>query len=196
MATKDRKGNIKPTPKAFTSLQKKFLKALGAKQDLARAMIATNLSENRLKDWMKGNSRFRDIFYTKLGVTERMMQFLEIFARKAGNVNTTCKAVGISRRIYQYWKKDNECFSNMLYDCVEGLKDDVESQLLKNISKGKEASIIFYLKTKCKDRGYVEKAELSVQQTTVHSVQKLSDEELTAQINQLTKEQQKIIENG
>ena len=39
--------------------------------------------------------------------------------------------------------------------------DFVESQLLKNINEGDTTSIIFFLKTKAKHRGYVERQEIS-----------------------------------
>lgn len=44
-------------------------------------------------------------------------------------------------------------------ETVELNLDLAESKLLKNIGDGKEASIFFYLKTKGKARGYVERVE-------------------------------------
>ena len=41
-------------------------------------------------------------------------------------------------------------------DCI----DVVENQLMNNILAGDVGSIIFYLKTKAKKRGYVERAEV------------------------------------
>lgn len=46
-------------------------------------------------------------------------------------------------------------------DAREGMKDFAESKLLQNIKDGKETSLIFYLKTQAKDRGYVERQELT-----------------------------------
>lgn len=44
----------------------------------------------------------------------------------------------------------------------ETMKDFVESKLYQNINENDTTSIIFYLKTQAKDRGYVEKTEQSV----------------------------------
>lgn len=44
-------------------------------------------------------------------------------------------------------------------DAREDALDYVESKLFKNIKKGEKTSIIFYLKTQGKERGYVERQE-------------------------------------
>lgn len=46
-------------------------------------------------------------------------------------------------------------------DRKERLTDHVESKLHSEIDKGNVTAIIFYLKTKAKDRGYVERQELT-----------------------------------
>jgi len=42
----------------------------------------------------------------------------------------------------------------------ETFKDEAESQLFRLIREGNPAAVIFYLKTKCRDRGYSERLEL------------------------------------
>ncbi|MEF2920033.1 MAG: hypothetical protein U0O22_06120, partial [Acutalibacteraceae bacterium] len=44
----------------------------------------------------------------------------------------------------------------------EATLDFVESKLLENIKKGEVTSIIFYLKTKGRNRGYQEKTEIDI----------------------------------
>ena len=46
-------------------------------------------------------------------------------------------------------------------DAREAMKDFAENKLFSNIKDGKETSLIFYLKTQAKDRGYVERQEVS-----------------------------------
>ena len=43
----------------------------------------------------------------------------------------------------------------------ESLKDFAESKLMINISRGKEASIFFFLKCKAKDRGYIDRVDIN-----------------------------------
>ena len=52
-------------------------------------------------------------------------------------------------------------FAKAVEDIKEAQIDYVEGQLIKNISSGKETSIIFYLKSKARDRGYAEKLDIT-----------------------------------
>jgi len=86
-------------------------------------------------------------------------KFLEVFASKMGNVSKACEAANISRQTYYDWMKDNE-FASKVDEVKEGLLDFAEHQLLSNIKDGKKTEIIFYLKTKGKKRGYIERQEV------------------------------------
>ena len=57
-------------------------------------------------------------------------------------------------------REDKE-FAEAVEEIKESQIDYVEGQLIKNISAGKETSIIFYLKSKAKDRGYAEKLDIT-----------------------------------
>lgn len=76
-----------------------------------------------------------------------------------GIVTVACKECGCCRdTFYRYCNEDEE-FKRAVDDIENIAIDSVESQLHKNILLGKEASAIFYLKTKGKKRGYVERIE-------------------------------------
>lgn len=80
-----------------------------------------------------------------------------------GNVSHSCKAVGVTRKTYYQYMKEPD-FKEAIDAINANTGDWVESQLFKLISGfGDDApcktSIIFYLKTRCKDRGYVERQE-------------------------------------
>jgi hypothetical protein len=87
--------------------------------------------------------------------------FIMVYKNNAGNIAGSCKAVGISRRTFYYWCQDSKEFDACVKEVDESLLDFSESKLIQNIQDGKEASLIFHLKTKGKDRGYVERQEFS-----------------------------------
>jgi hypothetical protein len=95
-----------------------------------------------------------------------------------GIVSTACKSVGLSRTTYyDYYNEDPE-FAKLADEAQENAIDFVEGKLFEKINgisvirysaKGEEeiyeqppsdTAIIFYLKTKGKKRGYVERQEI------------------------------------
>ena len=86
-------------------------------------------------------------------------KFIEAYENALGNVSAACRALGIGRRTFYHWRDTDEEFREAVEDASESNKDFAETMLMKNIREGKESSIIFYLKTRCKDRGYVERIE-------------------------------------
>lgn len=85
---------------------------------------------------------------------------LEALEKTLGIVTTACKKCNISRTQFYIWVKEDAEFSKAV-DSVEGMAlDFAESKLMENIGSKKETSIIFYLKTKGKKRGYIEKQEI------------------------------------
>ena len=88
---------------------------------------------------------------------------LEALEKSLGVVTTACKQVGISRKTYyQYLKEDPE-FSSEVRDIENVSLDFAESQLHKQIQNGSTAATIFLLKTKGKGRGFVERQEIEHQ---------------------------------
>ncbi len=90
------------------------------------------------------------------------LAMLEALEKTLGVVTTACKLVGISRESHYNWLEDDKAY----YDAVKSIDnvaiDFAESNLHKQIKKGSTSATIFYLKTKGKKRGYVEKQELDV----------------------------------
>lgn len=102
---------------------------------------------------------------------ENMLNALE---HSLGVVKTACDKTGIHRSTHYRWCEEDEDYAKAV-DMVQGIAVDfAETKLFKNIDKGKEASIIFFLKTRGKKRGYVEKTE--VEQTS-HVTVDFSDED-------------------
>ena len=83
-----------------------------------------------------------------------------------GIVTTACKSVGIERNTHYNWIKEDEDYKAAVDSIQDITLDFAESQLHKQIKDGEVTSTIFYLKTKGKKRGYIERIEndLSINQ--------------------------------
>lgn len=90
---------------------------------------------------------------------EAMLQALE---RSLGIVTTACKAVGIARATHYLWMNNDEEYAKAVRDLDNVALDFAESQLHKQIGDGVPSSTIFYLKTRGKGRGYIERQEIAV----------------------------------
>lgn len=95
-----------------------------------------------------------------------MIQALE---KSLGVATSACKAVGINRSTHYEWLKTDKEYKKEVEDVENIALDFAESQLHKQISDGNTSGTIFYLKTKGKKRGYVERTEVQ-QETTFKSL--------------------------
>lgn len=75
-------------------------------------------------------------------------------------VTTACKSIGLARSTFYEWLKDDS-FKQAVNEIQEVAIDFAESQLHKQIADGNTSATIFYLKTKGKKRGFVERQEIS-----------------------------------
>ncbi len=82
---------------------------------------------------------------------------IEALEQSLGVVTTACKKVGIGRTIFYEWMKKDKEFAKAVKDIENIALDFAESQLHQQIKGGNTSATIFYLKTKGKQRGYVEK---------------------------------------
>lgn len=84
-------------------------------------------------------------------------RFIDELKKAGGIISAACENAGISRQTYYNWKDADPGFAAMVDDVMQAQIDFVESRLMKNISAGDTTSIIFYLKTRGKNRGWTEK---------------------------------------
>lgn len=87
-------------------------------------------------------------------------EFLDIFTKRLGNIGATCLKTGIARVTFYEWMKTDKEFKQKVEDLPEIRLDFAENQLNKLMDKNHPTAIIFFLKTKGKDRGYIERTEL------------------------------------
>lgn len=115
--------------------------------------------------------------------------FLDALYSTLGVVSQACRASQISRGTYYKWMEEDEEFARKVEDLGEVALDFVESNLFKQIKKGVPGSTIFYLKTKGKKRGYVEKSQVEIIEENKFA--DLTDEELKSKLANL-----KVIKGG
>lgn len=85
---------------------------------------------------------------------------IEALENSLGVVTTACNCVGISRQTHYRWMEEDENYRIDVSDVDNMALDFAESALHNNIREGKETSTIFFLKTRGKKRGYIEKTEV------------------------------------
>ena len=95
-----------------------------------------------------------------LGHTKKAL--VEALEKSLGVVSTACKAAGISRDTHYRWLKEDPEYKAQVEELSEVALDFAESHLHKLIKDGNPAATIFFLKTKGKGRGYVERQEIAV----------------------------------
>ena len=91
-----------------------------------------------------------------------MADFLIAYEKSLGVLKPACDMTGMCRKTIWEWRKKYPEFDAACHDCEETAVDFVETKLYKLINDGAEASTIFYMKTKGRKRGYVEKHEVDM----------------------------------
>lgn len=98
--------------------------------------------------------------------TNRIVQhkeaLVEALEQSLGVITTACLKVGVSRDTFYRYMRTDEGFALRVKELENVALDFAESQLFKNIKDGKEASVIFFLKTKGRGRGYIEKSNVDL----------------------------------
>lgn len=75
-------------------------------------------------------------------------------------VTAASRAVGLDRTCHYRYMNDDPAYAAAVRELENVALDFAESELHKQILKGEVSSTIFYLKTKGKGRGYVERQEI------------------------------------
>ncbi len=107
---------------------------------------------------------------------EERERFVEFYRKAGTNISAACKAFHIVRKTFYEWYENDPEFKEAIDEAKDEIKDFGESQLLtlmkgipktdKNgqlerwIERPDTAAVIFFNKTRNKDRGYVERTEV------------------------------------
>ena len=114
----------------------------------------------------------------KLSKAQKKKAMVRAIHQTLGNVTASTRAVGIDRKTHYLWMEQDEKYRLACEEAVEIDLDFSEDALRKNIQNGKEASIIFHLKTKGKHRGYIETQHNLNTEITKNDMKEKSVEEL------------------
>jgi len=104
-------------------------------------------------------------------------KLLEALEKSLGVVTTACKSVDCNRASYYRYYEDDEEFKKAVDELSNVALDFAESKLHGQIAKGDTTATIFFLKTKGKKRGYVEKHEIDTNMSISWHEEKNYDKE-------------------
>jgi CRP-like cAMP-binding protein len=106
---------------------------------------------------------------TKSGLTNRpstrvnQKAFLQEYYACGFNQTKACSNLGISRETVRKWRLEDPEFERQMNESVESLVDSAEEQLRQQVAKGNMDAIKFTLSRLGKNRGYVERTEVTGQ---------------------------------
>jgi hypothetical protein len=95
------------------------------------------------------------------GFNNKKRAFIEALEANLGIVTKAAAAVGMSREIHYHWLKNDAEYKFAVEQVDDMVLDFAESKLHSLINDGDTAATIFYMKTKGKKRGYIERQELT-----------------------------------
>ena len=87
---------------------------------------------------------------------------LEALEASLGIVSTAAKKANVGRSTHYKWMDEDPDYKKAVQEVQESVLDFAESHLYKLVKEGNPAATIFYLKTKGKKRGYIERQEIEV----------------------------------
>jgi hypothetical protein len=99
---------------------------------------------------------------------------IEALEKSLGIVTTAAKQVGIARQTHYRWMDEDADYKKEVEGIADMALDFAESKLHKSIEGGSDTAIIFYLKTKGKRRGYIERQEVQTEHSGTLGITKIS----------------------
>jgi len=91
---------------------------------------------------------------------ERKQKMIEALRKSLGVVTTAARNVGIDRTTHYDWYNKDSRYKKKVDDIQNIALDFAESSLFKQMKENNTAATIFFLKTKGKRRGYIEKQQV------------------------------------
>jgi hypothetical protein len=101
---------------------------------------------------------------------------LDALEKSLGVVTAACKTVGVGRTTHYLWMDTDPEYKAAVEELSDVAIDFAESQLHKQIKDGNSTATIFFLKTKGKKRGYVERQEVDVSSGKLFQIEVLGED--------------------
>jgi hypothetical protein len=101
---------------------------------------------------------------------------LDALEKSLGVVTSACKTVGVGRTTHYLWVQEDKEYKAAVEELSDVAIDFAESQLHKQIKEGNSTATIFFLKTKGKKRGYVERQEVDVSSGKLFQIEVLGED--------------------
>ncbi len=95
-----------------------------------------------------------------LKMSNEKVRMIDALTKSLGIVTIAAKDIGISRQTHYDWYNHDTEYQKAVDDLSDVALDFAESMLHKQIQDKDTIATIFYLKTKGKRRGYIERQEL------------------------------------
>ena len=80
--------------------------------------------------------------------------FIEQLKLYMNNVSRTCEALKVPRQTFEFWKRHDKKFMEMLQESEARQVDYVESKLMSQIEKGNIRAIKYFLSTRGRKYGW------------------------------------------
>jgi len=94
-------------------------------------------------------------------LTKNQLKFLNALVDHRGLISRAADQCSLHRTLHYKWLASSDVYKQE-YDAInEASVDMVENALLELIDNGDTAATIFFLKTKGKQRGYIERSEIT-----------------------------------
>jgi len=106
---------------------------------------------------------------------KKKLAMLKALEKTLGVVTPACKNVDISRETHYRWLKEDAEYKAAVESTEDIAIDFAESNLHQQIKNGVPSSTIFYLKTKAKKRGYIERQEVEHNVNDISGIKLISD---------------------
>lgn len=116
-------------------------------------------------------------------LTDNQKRMLEALYKTKGIVSSAAEIINLTRDSHYKWLKDSKEYAEAYAAVKESVLDWAESKLHDIMQEGNTAAILFYLKTQGKQRGYVERTEVTG--ANGDAIQFVSNESLKDKVNEL-----------